>query len=76
MKKAGLPHLRLHDLRHSYATFLLKAGQHPSVVASQPGHSSVRTTLDVYSHVVPGLREAAARSLETFLPRQLSEGSH
>lgn len=39
------------------------------------GHSSVRTTLDVYSHVLPGLQEAAARSLETFLPPQLSEGN-
>jgi integrase len=76
IKKAELPHLRLHDLRHSYATLLLKAGQHPSVVAAQLGHSSVRTTLDVYSHVLPGLQEAAARSLETFLPRQLSEGNH
>jgi len=73
--KAGLPHLRLHDLRHSYATLLLKAGQHPSVVAVQLGHSSVRTTLDVYSHVLPGLQEAAARSMEGFMPKKLSEGN-
>ncbi len=73
--KAELPHLRLHDLRHTYATLLLKGGQHPSVVAAQLGHSSVRTTLDVYSHVLPGLQEAAAKSLEAFLPRQLSEGN-
>jgi len=69
--KAGLPHLRLHDLRHTYATLLLKGGQHPSVVAAQLGHASVRTTLDVYSHVLPGLQEAAARSMEGFLPKQL-----
>lgn len=72
--RAGLD-IKAHALRHSFATLLLKAGKHPLVVSAQLGHSSVRTTLDVYSHVLPGLQEAAARSLETFLPPQLSEGN-
>lgn len=75
LQKAGLPHMRLHDLRHTYATLLLKGGQHPSVVAAQLGHSTVMTTLDVYSHVLPGLQEAAARSMESFLPKQLPAGN-
>lgn len=73
--EAGLKGFRLHNPRHPYVSLLLKAGKHPSVVAAQLGHSSVRTTLDVYSHVLPGLQEAAARSLDQFMPRQLSEGS-
>lgn len=56
----GLPEIRLHDLRHSYATLALKAGVHPKIVSERLGHATVGVTLDLYSHVTPALgREAA-----------------
>ena len=54
-KKAGLPHLPFHGLRHSFATMLLQSGVHPKIVANLLGHSEVRTTLDTYSHVLPSM---------------------
>ena len=68
--RAGLPHLRLHDLRHIHATMLLKAGIHPRIVQERLGHSSIATTLDIYSHTVPGLQKAAAERLDALLPVQ------
>ena len=60
----GLKGARLHDLRHAHATIMLEQGVHPKIVQERLGHSSVSTTLDIYSHVVPGLQEAAARRFE------------
>ena len=56
--------VRLHDLRHAHATILLEEGVHPKVVQERLGHSSVSTTLDIYSHVVPSLQQAAARKID------------
>ncbi len=67
IRKAGLLHIRLHDLRHSYATLMLKAGVHPKVVSEALGHSSISVTLDTYSHVLPGIQEAAAQRFDDFL---------
>jgi integrase len=62
LRRAGLPHMRFHDLRHTHATLLLQQGVHPKVVQERLGHSTISMTLDTYSHVVPGLgREAAAK---------------
>ncbi len=55
-----LPRIRLHDLRHSYATLALKAGVHPKVVSERLGHSTIAITLDLYSHVAQGLDADAA----------------
>ncbi len=55
-------HVRLHDGRHTAATLLLSEGVHPRVVMELLGHSQMRTTMDIYSHVMPALaREAADR---------------
>jgi integrase len=59
-KRAGLPRIRLHDLRHTYATLALSAGIHPKVVSERLGHASIAITLDTYSHAVPALSEEAA----------------
>jgi integrase len=61
--KLGLPRIRLHDLRHTYATLGLAAGV-PSIVISQRlGHANVAFTLDIYTHPVPALHEAAAEQV-------------
>ena len=56
--------LRLHDLRHTHATLMLKSGVHPKVVSERLGHATVAFTLDTYAHVVPGLQEAAAKAFD------------
>jgi integrase len=66
-RRTGLPGARFHDTRHTHASLLLRAGVHPKVVSERLGHASVAFTLDVYSHVMPGLQEAAAESLERAL---------
>jgi integrase len=60
VKLAGLPTIRLHDLRHTYATLALQAGLHPKVVQERLGHSSIAITMDTYSHAIPALQESAA----------------
>lgn len=64
-----MPHLRLHDLRHIHATMLLKAGVHPKIVQERLGQSSIATTLDIYSHTIPGWQKAAAERLDALLPK-------
>ena len=58
--RAALPKIRLHDLRHTWATLALQAGEHPKVVQERLGHANVSITLDVYSHVTEGLHGDAA----------------
>jgi integrase len=59
-KRAGLPPIRLHDLRHSVASILLARGVHPKVVSEMLGHATIALTLDTYSHVIPSLQQEAA----------------
>jgi integrase len=59
-RHAGLPPIRLHDLRHTWATLALSAGEHPKVVQERLGHAAIAITLDVYSHVTEGLHGDAA----------------
>lgn len=54
---AGLPKIRLYDLRHTSATLLLSEGEHPKVVAERLGHASTNLTLDTYSHVLPSMQK-------------------
>ena len=68
LRAAGLPtDARLYDLRHTCATLLLAAGVHPKVVSERLGHSDVTLTLNVYSHVLPGMQEGATAQLERML---------
>lgn len=57
---AGLPVIRLHDLRHTWATLALGAGVHPKIVQERLGHAAISITLDVYSHAIPAMHEDAA----------------
>jgi integrase len=66
---AGLPPIRLHDLRHTYATLALQAGVHPKIVSDRLGHAGIAITLDLYSHVLPSLdAEAASTVANLFAP--------
>jgi len=66
-RRAGFPELTIHDMRHTHATLLLAAGVHPKIVQERLGHSSIAVTMDLYSHVIPGLQEAAAARLDDIL---------
>ena len=67
LKKAGLPDMRLHDLRHSIATILLSMGVHPKVVQELLGHNRIQETVDTYSQVLPTIHKEAIRKLEDVL---------
>ncbi len=67
LKKAGLPQIRLYDLRHTHATLLLTAEENPKVVAERLGHSTIVLTLDTYSHVLPTMQRKATDKLEKIL---------
>ncbi|MDQ1750621.1 MAG: hypothetical protein QOE71_1677 [Pseudonocardiales bacterium] len=58
-----MPSIRLHDLRHTHATLMLRAGIHPKIVSERLGHAKVSITTDVYSHAVPTLQREAASKL-------------
>lgn len=64
LKRAGLPHMRFHDCRHTAATVLLIRGVNPKVVSEMLGHSSVVVTLNTYSHVIPTLQKSAMDELD------------
>ena len=66
-EEAGLPRIRLHDLRHTHATLALQAGVHPKIVSERLGHSTVSLTLDVYSHAVPHMQRDAADAIARVL---------
>lgn len=67
VKRAGLPYIRPHDLRHSHATMLLAAGVHAKIISERLGHASVAFTMDVYSHVLPDMQREAADQLDTLI---------
>jgi hypothetical protein len=60
VKKAMLPTIALHDLRHTHATLALQAGIHSKVVSERLGDATVSITLDTYSHAIPAMQEEAA----------------
>jgi integrase len=70
--KAGLPKVRLHDLRHTHATLLLKRGVPAKMVQERLGHSSITMTLDLYSHVMPEMARLAGESLNGLLNQKKS----
>jgi integrase len=67
LKRAGLPHMRFHDLRHTCATLLLSRNVNPKIVSEMLGHATIAITLDTYSHVLPNMQKDAALALEETL---------
>lgn len=63
LNKSGLDHFNFHALRHTYATRLLEANEHPKVVQEILGHSDITLTLNTYSHVLPVIKKAAAAKI-------------
>src|SRR5829696_5182246 len=67
LKRAELPQIRFHDLRHTCATLLLTRNVNPKIVSEMLGHSTIAITLDTYSHVLPNMRDQAAAAMEEAL---------
>ncbi|MGH2454152.1 MAG: tyrosine-type recombinase/integrase [bacterium] len=67
LRKAGLPRIRLHDLRHTAASLHLAQGTHPRVVQEMLGHSNIGITLATYSHVLPSIQREAAVRMDALL---------
>ena len=74
VRRTGLEGVRLHDARHSHASLMLKQGTHPKIVSERLGHANIGITLDTYSHILPGLQEAAADRFDKMVtPRREKE---
>lgn len=74
VRRIGLKGVRLHDARHTHASLMLKQGVHPKIVQERLGHASIQITLDTYSHVAPGLQQAAAEGFDKMvLPKRERE---
>jgi integrase len=73
IKASGLPRVRLHDLRHSHATHLLAANVHPKIVQERLGHANIGITMDIYSHVMPGMQDEAAGRVDVALRAALAK---
>jgi len=67
LKGAKLPNIRLYDLRHTCATLLLVAGEHPKVVSERLGHANIVLTLQTYTHVLPTMQKSATEKLAALL---------
>lgn len=72
VQQAGIKGATMHTLRHTYATRLLEANEHPKVVQELLGHSNITMTLDTYSHVMPELKRAAAAKLNGLFAKKKS----
>lgn len=72
--KAGVKVIRFHDARHTHASLMLKQGVHPKIVQERLGHATIAITLDTYSHIAPGLQEAATAGFDKMvLPSRENE---
>ncbi len=73
VRRMDIKPIRFHDARHSHASIMLKQGVHPKIVQERLGHASIQVTLDTYSHVAPGLQEAAAARFDQAFTTRYNE---
>lgn len=71
---SGVPRIRVHDMRHTAATMLLRAGVPAKIVSERLGHATIAITLDTYSHVLPDMQDVAAEAMSTLLRAEDSTG--
>ncbi len=71
--RLNYPHIRFHDLRHTHATLMLKQGISPKVIQERLGHATISTTLDIYSHVTPGMQRQAVEVFDKILDRGIAK---
>jgi len=67
LKRAGLPTIRFHDRRHTFAKILLSRRTHPKIVQEMPGHATISRTMDTYSHILPNMQDEVAVEMESVL---------
>ena len=67
LKKAGLPEIRFHDLRHTAASLMLNHGIPVIVVSRRLGHAKASITLDVYGHLIPSMQAEAAELIDALI---------
>ena len=72
-EQPDIPHVTFHGLRHSHATQLLRAGIHPKIAQERLGHSTIATTLDLYSHVTDTMQDDAARRVDSAIRAAINE---
>ena len=75
LERAGLRHFRPHDMRHTMASLMLLAGEHPKIVQERLGHSRISMTVDTYSHLQPSLQREAANRLDDLVDHQRQKKS-
>ena len=76
LDKAELPHFRVHDLRHTFATMMLKQDVHAKIVQEILGHSNISVTLDTYSHVLPGMKEDSMKKIQAIVAGKKQKDDH
>lgn len=70
IKLADVPEITFHDLRHTHASLMLQAGVNPKVIQERLGHSSIKITLDTYSHLMPNMQADAINQFGNFMQNQ------
>lgn len=74
-QKAGLTGVRLHDMRHSHASLMLREGVPAKVIQERLGHASISTTMDLYAHLLPGIQEEAAIKFDRAMVRAIPQST-
>jgi integrase len=67
MKNAGLRSIRIHDLRHTFATILIASGHHPKYIQNQMRHASINITMDLCGHLMPEVHKGAAEKSDSLV---------